>query len=161
VAFAYQWYRCDGSGAHCLSIHGATGLTYTEVAKDVGKTIGFAVHATDGTGTSTLYAGLVGPVAAATSGLAATAQPLVSGTAAPGQVVQVSNGSWSGAPSSFAYQWQRCNANGRLCVPIEGAAAAAYTVQAADAGHALLATVHAVAGDASQDTLSTHTGVVQ
>ena len=161
VSFAYQWYRCDGSGAHCLSIHGATGLTYTEVAKDVGKTIGFAVRATDKTGTSTVYAGLVGPVAAAVSGLAATAQPVVSGSATPGQVVQVSNGSWNGAPGSFAYQWQRCNANGRLCVGIDGATAAAYTVQAADAGHALLATVHAAAGDASQDTLSTRAGPVQ
>jgi hypothetical protein len=161
VSFAYQWYRCDGSGAHCLSIHGATGLTYTEVAKDVGKTIGFAVHATDKTGTSTVYAGLVGPVAAAASGLAATAQPVVSGSATPGQVVQVSNGSWNGVPGSFGYQWLRCNANGRLCAAIEGATASAYTVQAADGGHVLVATVHAVAGDASQDALSTRAGPVQ
>ena len=24
VTFAYQWYRCDGTGSHCLLIRGAT-----------------------------------------------------------------------------------------------------------------------------------------
>jgi hypothetical protein len=37
VTYAYQWYRCDATGAHCSSIHGATRSSYTEVAKDVGK----------------------------------------------------------------------------------------------------------------------------
>jgi hypothetical protein len=45
-------------------------------------------------------------------------------------------------------------------VPIEGATAAGYTVTAADVGHALLATVHAVAGTAAQDTLSLRTSAV-
>ena len=159
ISFAYQWYRCDPAGAHCKSIHGATAQTYREVAKDVGQTLGLAVRATDTTGTATAYVGLVGPVAAA-DGLASTVQPTVTGTPAPEQVLQVSNGSWNQPPASFAYQWQRCNPNGRLCVPIEGATAVGYTVTAADAGHSLLATVHAVAGATGQDTLSQHTRVV-
>jgi hypothetical protein len=156
ISFAYQWYRCDAAGAHCKSIHGATAQTYREVAKDVGQTLGLAVRATDTTGTATAYVGLVGPVAAA-DGLASTVQPTVTGTPALGQVLQVSNGSWTQPPGSFAYQWQRCNPNGRLCVPIEGATAVGYTVTAADAGHSLLATVHAVAGTTGQDALSMHT----
>jgi hypothetical protein len=159
LSFAYQWYRCDGAGAHCKSIHGATGLTYTEVAKDVGSTLGFAVRATDRTGTTSVYASLVGPVAAP-AGLAATAQPGVAGTASPGQAVQVSSGSWSRPPGGFAYQWLRCNANGRLCAPIEGATAASYTVAAADAGHALVASVSATADGTTQATLSTRSAVV-
>ena len=104
------WYRCDPSGAHCRSIHGATKATYTQVAGDVGQTLGFAVRATDAAGTASAYANLVGPVAGVAATLVSTAQPAVSGTAAPGQTVQVSNGSWSQLPSSFSYQWQRCNA---------------------------------------------------
>ena len=63
IGYGYQWYRCDAAGAHCKSVHGATKPTYTLVAKDAGQTLGFAVHATDATGTATAYASLVGPVA--------------------------------------------------------------------------------------------------
>ena len=40
-----------------------------------------------------------------------------------GQTLQARSGGWSAAPASLAYQWQRCNANGRLCTPIAGATA--------------------------------------
>ena len=63
IKYAYQWHRCDTAGAHCKSISGATGRTYTLVAKDVGQTVGFGVRATDKTGTRKAYASLVGPVA--------------------------------------------------------------------------------------------------
>ena len=43
------------------------------------------------------------------------------GHAGPGQTLQVSDGSWSRTPTALTYQWQRCNANGRLCTPIAGA----------------------------------------
>ena len=113
IAYTYNWYRCDAAGAHCLSIHGATKATYTLGAKDVGQTLGFAVHATDSSGSATAYAALVGPVAAANAGLAATAQPTITGTAAPTQALQVPSGSWSQSPTALTYQWQRCNTNGR------------------------------------------------
>src|SRR5581483_5723427 len=138
IAYGYNWYRCDASGAHCLSIHGATRPTYTEVAADVGHTLGFVVRATDSAGTTTQYADLVGPVAAAGAALASTAQPLVTGTAGPGRTLQVTTGTWSQLPSGLAYQWLRCNPNGHLCVPIAGATATSYVVGAADSGHALL-----------------------
>jgi len=154
IQYAYQWYRCDAAGAHCQSIHGATKPTYTQVPKDVGATIGFAVHATDGTGTNTAYASLVGPVAAASSPLFSTAQPAISGTPASGQALQVATGSWSQTPSVLGYRWLRCNANGRICAAIAGANAAAYTVTAADSGHALVAVVQASAGAVTQPVLS-------
>jgi len=154
IQYAYQWFRCDAAGAHCKSIHGATKPTYTQVPKDVGATIGFAVHATDAAGANTGYASLVGPVAAAGSPLYSTAQPTISGTATLGQALQVAPGSWSQAPTAFGYRWLRCNANGRLCAPIAGATAAGYTVTAADSGHALLAVVQATAGGVTQPIVS-------
>ena len=161
IAYTYNWYRCDASGAHCLSIHGATKTTYTLGAKDVGHALGFAVHATDSTGSTTAYAALVGPVAAANAGLTATAQPTITGSAAPGQALQVSSGSWSQPSSALTYQWQRCNTNGRLCTPITGATASSYTAAAADTGHTLLVVVQAsLSAGAQQAVLSLHTPVV-
>jgi hypothetical protein len=157
VPGTYNWFRCDAVGAHCLSIHGATKSTYTQGGADVGHTLGFAVHAADGT---TAYAPLVGPVAAARAGLASTAQPAIAGTAAPGLALQASSGSWSNAPSSLAFQWQRCNANGRLCTPIAGATAGTFTASAADSGHTLLVVVTGSLNGVDQPALSTHTAVV-
>jgi hypothetical protein len=93
-------------------------------------------------------------VAASGAALAATGQPGITGTASPGQVLQVSSASWSQAPTAFSYQWLRCNANGRLCAPIAGATGSTYTVAAEDAGHALVASVTAILGDQSQAALS-------
>jgi hypothetical protein len=160
IVYTYNWFRCDAAGAHCLSIHGATKATYTQGAKDVGHTIGFAVHAADSGGTATAYAALVGPVAAANAGLVSTSQPAISGTAAPGQPLQVSSGGWNQPPTALAYQWQRCNTNGRLCSAIAGATAAAYTVTAADTGHTLLVTVTGTLNGVQQAVLSTHTATV-
>jgi hypothetical protein len=157
ISYAYQWYRCDPAGAHCLSIHGATKPTYTQVAKDVAHTLGLTVKATDAGGTSSGYANLAGPVAPSTATLVSTAQPTVSGTPNAGQTLQVTAGSWSQPPTALAYQWQRCNANGRLCASIASATAATYTVTAADAGHALLAIVQATAAGVTQPTVSVST----
>jgi Ig domain of plant-specific actin-binding protein len=140
-ATGYQWYRCDGTGAHCSSIHGAKAATYTTVAKDVGHTIALTVQ----TAGSPQYASLVGPVAPAAS-LAATAQPALAGTAMQGKALTADAGTWSETPSSTAYAWQRCNANGRICTPIAGATAASYTPVADDVGHELAVVVTATAG---------------
>jgi hypothetical protein len=161
ISYATQWYRCDAAGAHCKSIHGATGTTYEEVAKDVGQTLAFAVHAGDSAGTTTLYTGVVGPIAAAAAALAATAQPTITGSAQQGQTLQAGGGAWTETPSATAYQWLRCNANGRLCAPIAGATAATYVPAAADSGHAVVLLVEATANGVTQGALSIPTPVVR
>jgi hypothetical protein len=161
ITYAYQWYRCDANGAHCNSVHGATKGTYTLVAADVDKTIGLTVHATDSTGTTAAYASLAGLVAAKTATLAATAQPTLSGTAAAGQALTVASGTWSGTPpTAFTYAWLRCNANGRLCVPIAGATAASYTLTADDSSHTIVAAVAATVSTAAQAVLTVASSVV-
>jgi hypothetical protein len=57
--------------------------------------------------------------------------PYASAGASPpivGTVVSVTNGTWTGAPTSYAYQWRRDGTN------IVGATAASYTLIAADVG---------------------------
>ena len=154
IVYAYQWYRCDADGGHCSSVHGATKATYTLVAADVGESIGLTVRATDATGTTPAYASLAGLVAAKTATLAATAQPSLAGTATVAQALTVTPGTWAGSPTTFAYTWLRCNANGRLCTAIAGASAASYTLTAGDSGHTIVATVTATAGTATQAVLT-------
>jgi hypothetical protein len=152
ITYAYQWYRCDSSGAHCLSVHGATAANYKLAAANAGKTIGLTVTATDATGTKQpAYSALAGPVAAAAGTLVPTVQPKV---AVQGQTMTVDAGTWSAATSSFAYQWQRCNANGHVCSQIAGATSASYTSSSTDTGHMLLAIVTAHAGGATATALS-------
>src|SRR5207244_3441828 len=38
-----------------------------------------------------------------------TAAPVISGTAQVGQTLATSNGAWTNNPTSYAYQWNRCN----------------------------------------------------
>jgi len=151
ITYAYQWYRCDSAGAHCSSIHGSTRSTYTQVAADAGKTIALTVNATDSTGTTSAYSSLAGSVASASSTLVATTQPTLTLT---GHVLEVTQGTWSTAPASFAYAWLRCNENGRLCTAIAGATTSSYTLTAADHGAVVLARVTAAAGTATQAVLT-------
>jgi len=158
MAYAYQWYRCDRSGAHCSSIHGATGPGLVLGMKDVDKTIGLTVNATDTAGTTTAYASLVGPVAGDKPLLRSTAQPQLTGLPVEGKPLQVTTGAWSPVPTSFTYAWQRCNANGRVCTAIAGANASTYTLTGQDVGHALVALVQATFGTTAQQALSTASG---
>jgi hypothetical protein len=63
--------------------------------------------------------------------------PTISGTAQAGETLSASAGSWSNVPTTFAFQWLRCDAAGSGCAPIDGAVAMDDTVAAADVGSTL------------------------
>jgi thermitase len=65
TGFAYQWRHCDGSGANCSDIVGATTASYTLVAADVGATIRVAVTASNTGGSSTASSAPTGVVQSA------------------------------------------------------------------------------------------------
>jgi hypothetical protein len=150
LTYAYQWYRCDASGARCLSIHGATKATYRAVSKDVGKLLGLTVRATDSTGTAPAYASLVGPVAPAKAAVASSGQPALAGLAKRGSTLTVDAGEWTPQAGLLAYAWNRCNENGRVCTPIPRATGSSYAITSADKGHALVAAVSTTLGPATQ-----------
>lgn len=154
ITYAFQWYRCDTNAAHCSSIHGSTKSTYTEVAKDVGHTIGLTVRATDATGTSPAYSSLAGLVAPPGAPLVAATQPKIDGTATAGSTLTVEPATWTGTPTGTTYAWLRCNANGRLCTPIPSETTASYEPTSADAGHVLVAEVIGTSGTIQQAVLS-------
>ncbi len=155
ISYAYQWSRCDAYGAHCATIRGATRLTYTQVGADVSHTLALTVQATDLMGVAPAYSPLAGIVAGPAAVVAARAQPSLSGIPAVGQTLTVTGGAYTGAPTVFTYAWLRCNANGRLCLPIAGATAADYAVTREDAGHALVAQLTAAKGGVTQVVLTT------
>jgi len=55
-----------------------------------------------------------------------TSQPTIQGTAVVGETLTVTNGAWSNSPTTFAYQWQRCDTNRNGCVNISGADEKSY-----------------------------------
>jgi hypothetical protein len=69
--------------------------------------------------------------------------PAVTGTAAVNGTLKTTAGTWSAAPTSYAYQWQRCSSTGTGCADISGATATSYKLTAADAGHVVRSTVRA------------------
>jgi hypothetical protein len=96
---------------------------------------------------------------------AQTASPTLQGQAAQplvGDKLTVTNGTWSGSPTKFAYQWDRCDPTGdrQNCVPISGATLQSYTAAAADIDHTLHANVLATNAEGTGKADTKGSGVV-
>jgi hypothetical protein len=86
--------------------------------------------------------------------------PTISGTAAVGQTLAASNGSWSNNPTAYSSAWQRCDASGANCSSISGAGSATYKLADADAGKTLRVAVTASNTSGSAVAVSAPTSVV-
>ena len=89
-----------------------------------------------------------------------TALPTISGTTTQGQVLTATNGSWNGSPTSFAYQWQRCDSGGANCSSV-GSNSQAYVLVAGDVGSTMRVQVTATNVGGSTPATSAQTAVVQ
>jgi hypothetical protein len=89
-----------------------------------------------------------------------TAPPRIVGSPIPGETLTASAGTWSGSPSNFAYQWQRCDAAGASCTSIPGATGQKYIVAEADVSSTLRVAVTArnTIGSASATSAPTTVG---
>jgi len=87
--------------------------------------------------------------------------PTIAGSAVLGQTLTATSGSWSNSPTTYTYQWQRCNADGTTgCGSISGATGSAYTVVNADVGKTLRVIVNASNADGGSQATSAPTPVV-
>ena len=100
-----------------------------------------AVTATNAYGSTTVYSNLLLPIGGSGSCSNYTPRleeaPEISkkGPLAIGNSVKVSTGKWEYSPTSYSYQWLRCN---RVqCVEIPGATSSTYTTVEADFDHTL------------------------
>ena len=90
-----------------------------------------------------------------------TTQPLITGTTAVNHTLTSSAGSWTAAPTAFAFQWQRCSSAGTGCVNIPGATASTYALTRPDGGNTVRSTVRATnVNGASAFVASATTAVV-
>lgn len=94
---------------------------------------------------------------AASSPPANTSAPVVSGQPYVGKTLATSNGGWKNSPTSFNYQWVRCDQNGANCAQISGATANKYTIAAADVNHTLAAWVTAANSDGTTGPVTSKT----
>jgi hypothetical protein len=60
--------------------------------------------------------------------------PAISGKARVGQTLSASQGKWQGNPTSFFYQWLRCDSAAANCTPVAGATQPQYQLTEADVG---------------------------
>jgi hypothetical protein len=100
----------------------------------------------------------------AASALAAAPQnqsvPTIDGKAMVGQTLTADKGDWSGSPTSFSYQWQRCDNDGSSCGDISGATTNKYKLTDADVGNTVRVQVKATNSDGSATASSKATDVI-
>ena len=141
TSYGYQWQDCPPSTS-CSNISGATESSYVLQASDVGDAIDVVVKATNAGGstpaTSDQTATVTSPPPSAPAN---TGLPVITGNPQQGDALSTTNGTWSGGPTSYGYQWQDCV--GATCSNIAGATSSTYTVQSSDVGSSLAVVVTA------------------
>jgi hypothetical protein len=160
TAFQYQWQRCRADGAGCVAVPGAIERMYLLTQADVGHRMRVRVLAVNADGATPARSAPTA-VVTATNAPQNTARPSISGEPRVGRQLTADPGTWTGSPTSFAYQWQRCDIDGTGCFDIVGATARTYSVAGLDLGFRLRVEVRATNASGSGQAFSALTGVVQ
>ena len=158
-SYAYQWERCDTTGANCSNVSGATNGSYTLSGADIGHTIRVVVTASSAGGSAAAQSSQTATVAPPPTPTSA-AVPQVSGTAQQGSALTTTNGGWTGSPSGYSYKWEDCNTSGASCTAISGATSSSYTLTAGDVGNTIRAIVTAANDGGAASATSAQTAAV-
>jgi hypothetical protein len=167
-SFALRWMRCDPSGgaadaSDCSPIGQATGNNYRVRAADSGFRLRFRVTATNADGSTIAASNPTARVQPTTGGGAAprnTARPTITGDPQVGESLTANDGTWTGSPTSFAYQWQRCDLDAIVCGDVPGATGKSYGVRAADVGFRVRVEVTARNASGAGTATSAPSGIV-
>ncbi|MGZ4311138.1 MAG: hypothetical protein ACXVR1_03425, partial [Solirubrobacteraceae bacterium] len=161
LSYQYQWQDCDAGGANCTNIVTGLSSSYTLTSADVGHTIRVVVTALGLGGPSPATSDATDVIASsAPQPPSNTAAPTISGAAQQGNTMSAGTGTWTGNPTSYAYQWQDCDASGASCGNIGGATNSGYTLGGSDVGHRIVVVVTATNAEGSQAASSQPTAVV-
>jgi hypothetical protein len=140
--YSYAW-ASDGA-----VVAGAAGQTLVVPPVELGHALACSVTASNagGAGTPAVSAAVPvvspQPVSSTPPSIAASPSPSIlgnpppsiSGRAVVGERLGESHAHWSNGPTSYSYQWQRCDRSGARCRSIAGAKGRTYTLTAADVG---------------------------
>jgi hypothetical protein len=143
ASYSYSWYECDPDDpTDCAQIPDASARTFVPTSDELGLDVFADVTVTAADG-ATNYDYTSELLVNAEPVPANTAAPVVSGTATVGAELSAAPGSWSNAPTSYVYQWERCSSTGTSCNTITATTAATYTTTSADLGSTLKVSVTA------------------
>jgi hypothetical protein len=148
-----QWQR-SSDDIGWANIGGATGSSYTIQASDSQQYIRVAMTAADAVGTTTVYSSAVQVNDLAAPGTVANA-PRLSGTSSVGGTISVGGGSYSGGGVTVTFQ--RC---ARACTTVQSGSSTSYTLQAADAGYFIVASVSVAGIDGGSSASATAGGLI-
>lgn len=159
IKYSYQWIRCTSQLSNCGTLAGKTSRDYALTASDVGTRLVVVVTATNAAGgrSADVSTETIGPRGAAP---AYTALPTIAGTPTSGQTLTATNGTWTGTSVSFAYRWQRCDAQGNACAGIGGATRSTYALGSADVGNTIRVAVKGWSAYGVAEVTSVPTAVV-
>lgn len=157
--YRYRWLRCNPGGNSCVLL-ASDGKTYRVGQADVGETLRVRVTAVNADGATNARSEQTEVVASNAAPLTNTARPTITGDPRVGQELAASEGTWTGNPTTFAYQWQRCDVESLLCANVIGATGKTYGVRLADLGFRLRVEVTARKDGRSGTATSAATAVV-
>ncbi len=160
TTYRYGWLRCNQGGNSCVLL-AADGDTYRVVQGDTGHSLRVRVTAINADGSTSARSGPTDVVGTSAAPLRNTAPPTITGEARVGQELAANEGTWTGSPSSFAFQWQRCNIDAVSCVDVTGATGRSYGVRLTDLGFRLRVAVTARQGTRTGTAMSAPTAVVE
>ena len=160
TTYRYRWLRCNQAGNSCLLLS-ADGQTYRLGQSDLGHTMRVRVTASNADGSSPARSEPSDVVVSSAAPLDNTARPTITGDARVGQELTADEGTWTGSPTSYSFQWQRCDIDAVSCVDVPGATGRSYGVRILDLGFRLRVQVVARKGSRSGTATSAPTAVVQ
>jgi len=89
-----------------------------------------------------------------------TSPPTITGKQMVGETLTANQGTWSGSPTDFDYQWQRCNREGESCGDIAGQTSKTYDAREADVGNTVRVVVTAQNADGKTSANSQPSDVI-
>jgi hypothetical protein len=140
ISYAYQWEGCNALGKACEELKGATGSTLKLDPSEIGKTLALIVTATNAAGSTSATSSVTSLI----EGILPknTVLPAITGALKLGQLLSVSNGTWTGSePISYSYQWQLCLLG--TCTNIAKATSQTFLLSGLSLGNTLRAVVTA------------------
>ncbi len=158
IEFFFQWKRCNVAGGECTDIASGYEEGYRAGGEDLEKTLRVEVMAYNPAGTGNATSEPTSAVAA--SEPVSEVPPAISGVAWVGETLSVDSGTWAGASSTYAYQWEECDASGEGCEEIGGATTSEFVLTAAQLGKTIRANVTAENDAGSSSATSEVTAVV-